>query len=244
MEPRILLLQARNEDDPVRREERQSFSDKTGLPLENIVTHDLLQGPPTRATIERFDAVMVGGSGDYYVSRRSLPHFDAQLERLASVVEGGKPMFASCFGFQLLVEALGGGIVYDAENVEVGTYEVRLTEAGRRDPLLGRMSTVFAAQLGRKDRAERLPPGVDHLAYSERIPYQSFRIPDRPVWATQFHPELDLESNRLRFDRYLKGYALHMSDAEQQEARGRFRESPETDRLLPAFLELVFGWVR
>jgi len=241
MTPRILLLQARNNGDPVRQEERQSFSDKTGLPLENIIPYDLLAGPPAIATLMRFDAIMVGGSGDYYVSKRSLPLFDLQLERLAEIVQRGQPMFASCFGFQLLVEALGGRIVYDSENVEVGTYDVRLTEDGGRDSLLGILPPVFAAQLGRKDRAERLPEGVTHLAFSDRSPYQSFRVPGQPIWATQFHPELDLQSNRLRFDRYLSGYAAHMSEDEQRAARARFRESPQTDRLLRAFVELVFG---
>lgn len=237
---RILLLQARNPDDPVRHEERQSFADKTGLALEQIVPHDLLAGPPAISRLSEVDAVMVGGSGDYYVSKRSLPEFDAQLETLAEIVDRGKPMFASCFGFQILVQALGGAIVHDPINVEVGTYDLSLTDAGREDPLLGQLPPVFAAQLGRKDRAERLPEGVVHLVSSELSRYQGFRIPGGPIWATQFHPELDLQSNRLRFDRYLKGYATHMSEAEREAARRRFRASPETDRLLPAFLELVF----
>ena len=185
---KVLLLQARNPEDPVREEERQSFSTKTGLPLEQIVPHDLLSGPPSIATVRRFDAVMVGGSGDYYVSKRSLPDFDAQLELLATVAATGFPMFASCFGFQILVQALGGSIVHDPVNVEVGTYDLCLTGEGLEDPLLGRLPSVFAAQLGRKDRAERLPDGVLHLASSQRSLYQSFRIPNRPIWATQFHP--------------------------------------------------------
>lgn len=238
---RVLLLQARNPQDPVREEERQSFANKTGLPLERIVPHDLLAGPPSLRQVKRFDAVMVGGSGDYDVSKRSLPDFDAQLELLATVAEIGFPMFASCFGFQILVQALGGVIVHDPINVEVGTYDLHLTPAGREDSLMRCLPPVFAAQLGRKDRAERLPQGVLHLACSERSPYQSFRIPDRPIWATQFHPELDLQTNRLRFERYLKGYATHMSEQEREEARRRFRPSPETDCLLPAFLDLVFG---
>ena len=184
---------------------------------------------------------MVGGSGDYYVSKRSLPKFDAQLELLATVAEIGFPLFASCFGFQILVQALGGVIVHDPVNVEVGTYDLTLTSAGVADPLLGCLPSVFAAQLGRKDRADSLPAGVLHLAGSERSPYQAFRIPGQPIWATQFHPELDVDTNRLRFERYLKGYARHMSEAEREEARRRFRPSPATDCLLPRFLELVFG---
>lgn len=238
---KVLLLQARNPEDPVRDEERRSFAQKTGLPVDRIVPHDLLSGPPSIDKVRQFDAVMVGGSGDYYVSQRSLPDFDAQLDLLATVAATGFPMFASCFGFQILVQALGGEIVHDPVNVEVGTYDLELTPEGKEDPLLGCLPPVFAAQLGRKDRAERLPDGVVHLASSRLNLYQSFRIPDRPIWATQFHPELDLESNRLRFDRYLKGYARHMSEQEREAARGRFRPSPETDCLLPAFLDLVFG---
>lgn len=238
---KVLLLQARNPDDPVREEERHSFSKKTGLPVESVIPHDLLGGPPSWRQVKRHDAVMVGGSGDYYVSKRSLPEFDAQVELLAEVAQTGFPMFASCFGFQILVQALGGVIVHDPVNVEVGTYDLRLTPAGVEDPLLGCLPEVFAAQLGRKDRAESLPEGVLHLASSQRSLYQSFRIPDQPIWATQFHPELDVETNRLRFERYLKGYARHMSEDEREETRRRFRPSPHTDCLLPAFLDLVFG---
>ena len=235
------MLQARNPDDPVRQEERQSFSEKTGLELDRIVPHDLLSGPPSMVRVRQFDAVMVGGSGDYYVSKRSLPEFEAQLEILATIADIGFPMFASCFGFQILVQALGGKIVYDPANVEVGTYPITLTEEGRADPLIGRLPPVFAAQLGRKDRAQELPAGVIHLAGSDRSPYQALRIPEKPIWATQFHPELDVESNSLRFERYLSGYAEHMSEEERVEARRRFQASPATDRLLRDFVRLVFG---
>ena len=225
----------------MRDEERDSFVEKAGVSREQIVPYDLLSGPSSMASIRRHDAVMIGGSGDYYVSKRSLPHFEAQLDRLAEVTANGVPMFASCFGFQLLVEALGGRIVHDPANVEVGTYELDLTPAGCRDPLLGELPARFAAQLGRKDRADRLPDGVIHLAASERSPFQSFRIPDRAIWAIQFHFELDLRTNRMRFERYLKGYAEHMTEAERRETRRRFRESPHTGRILSRFLELVFG---
>ena len=238
---RILLLQARDEDDPMKEEEVLSFAEKSGLAPEQFEQHDLLSGPPRLARVLEHDAMMVGGSGDYYVSKRNLPAFDELLEVLAEVVAAGQPTFASCFGFQLLTVALGGEIVHDPESTEVGTYELRLTGAGARDELLGSLPPRFMAQLGRKDRAARLPDGLSNLASSELNPYQAFRVPHQPVWATQFHPELDARTNRDRFMRYLDGYAMHMTPEQRRVALERYHESPETATLLPSFLRLVFG---
>ncbi|MFQ5348899.1 MAG: gamma-glutamyl-gamma-aminobutyrate hydrolase family protein, partial [Thermoanaerobaculia bacterium] len=219
---RILLLQARDEDDPMKEEEVLSFAEKSGLAPEQFDQHDLLTGPPELSRVLDHDAMMVGGSGDYYVSKGNLPAFDELLGVLAEVVAAGHPTFASCFGFQLLTVALGGEIVYDPEATEVGTYEVRLTAAGEKDTLLGSLPPRFMAQLGRKDRASRLPESVRNLAASERCPHQAFRVSSQPVWATQFHPELDKRTNRDRFMRYLDGYAMHMTPEEKRTALDRF----------------------
>lgn len=238
---RVLLLQARDPGDPVAGSERKAFAVASGLDVGRIWTHDLLQGPPSLAEILRHDVLMVGGSGDYYVSKRNLPQMDATLDRIREVVDDGHPTFASCFGFQLLVEALGGRVIHDPDGVEVGTYEVHLTEGGKQDVLFGELPQRFKAQMGRKDRAEVLPEGVVHLASSERCRYHALRIPGKPIWSTQFHPELDRRRNRARFDRYLDGYAPLMTDEERRRARDGFLESPETDRLLSRFLRIVFG---
>lgn len=241
MRVRILLLQARNPDDPVREEERCSFAAKSGLSEQQVVPYDLLHGPPALRRVTSYDALMIGGSGDYYVSKGDLPAVSAVYELLQEVVQVGHPTFASCFGFQLLVEALGGRIIHDPDNMEVGTFELSLTEPGTRDPLFGPMPARFLAQCGRKDRAERLPESVLHLASSERCPFHAFRVPRQPIWSTQFHPELDRESNRRRFLRYLEGYASHMGADEQAQALENFKESRETETLIPRFLQLVFG---
>ncbi len=80
-----------------------------------------------------------------------------------------------------------------------------------------------------------------NLAHSERNPHQAFRVPGQPIWATQFHPELDARTNRGRFLRYLNGYAMHMTREERRAALERYHDSPEAESLLPAFLDLVFG---
>jgi GMP synthase (glutamine-hydrolysing) len=183
---------------------------------------------------------MVGGSGDYYVSRGNLPYFGAFLDLLREVAEAGHPTFASCFGYQSLVEALGGEIIFDAANTEVGTYPLTLTGEGRADDLFGSLPDRFNAQLGRKDRAVAHPEGVPNLATSQASPHQALRIPKKPIWASQFHPELDRTANEDRYRHYLDGYAPHMSSEEQAAALEQFHESPEASGLLRRFVELVF----
>ena len=241
-DPTILLLQARLPEDPMKAQELTCFAGTCALPATSFVSHDLLEGPPTLAEARRHDALMIGGSGDFLVSAGEPPGLERTLGFLNEVVETSFPTFASCFGFQLLVAARSGEVVYDPETTEVGTYPLRLTAAGRDDELLGRLPSRFDAQMGRKDRARRLPPGIVNLARSERCPYQAFRVPGAPIWATQFHPELGARENRARFENYLENYRGHLSPEERRRALDRFHDSPETAELLPRFLELVLDW--
>jgi GMP synthase (glutamine-hydrolysing) len=241
MSIKVLLLQARNADDPMAAHEHACFVERTGLEAGQIVAHDLCQGPPRSERARMFDAVMVGGAGDYYVSKGNLPEFEAFLELLRDLIARGRPTFASCFGYQSLVRALGGEVIFDPDNTEVGTFELTLSAAGREDPLFGHLPQTFLAQMGHKDRAAVNPDGIPNLAGSERCPLQAFRIPGLPIWASQFHPELDRKTNQDRFRHYLEGYATYMSAAERQAALDGFRESPEASELLKRFLELVFG---
>ena len=238
--PRLLLLQARDAGDPAREHEHDAFADKLGLDPEVLVPHDLLSGAPEPAVLDRHDAVLVGGSGEYYVSKGNLPHAEAFADFLREVVERGVPMFASCFGFQCLTDALGGEIVHDPEHAEVGAFDLELTPEGLDDPLFGELPTAFRAQLGRKDRASRLPAEAVPLARSEAAPFQALRVQDRPVWATQFHPELDQRDNLRRYELYLEAYTDGLDEAARRRALERFGpSSPEVPRLLPRFLDLV-----
>jgi len=239
VQPKILLLQARHADDPMAAHEHSCFVERAGLPAENVVSHDLCEGPPPLGLVRSYDGLMVGGSGDYYVSKGNLPDYDAYLDLLREVVVVGHPTFASCFGYQSLVVALGGQILFDPDNTEVGTYGLTLTVEGQADELFGGLPDSFDAQLGHKDRAIRYPEAIPNLAASEASPFQALRVPGQPIWASQFHPELDRETNADRFRHYLEGYAHHMSTAERHAALDRFRASPEASGLLERFLEVA-----
>ena len=225
----------------MRHHELACFAERSGQPEGAFEVHDLLEGPPSLHAARSYDAVMVGGSGDYYVSQNNLPHQEHFHGFLAELAQAGPPTFASCFGYQSMVLALGGEIIYDPERTEVGTYDLVLTDEGATDELFSSLPGTFLAQMGHKDRATRHPAGIPNLAASDRCPYQALRIPGRPVWAAQFHPELAMHSNRERFQAYLDGYAGYMSDEERVHALSRFKASPEASGLLERFIQLVFG---
>jgi GMP synthase (glutamine-hydrolysing) len=236
----LLLLQARRPTDQVLTEERESFAAALGLPVGEVAPWNVVEkGAPSLAQARRHDALLVGGSGDFLVSSRDMPYIGELFAFLGDVVAGALPMFASCFGFQCLVEALGGRIVYDPEAAEVGTFDVELTEAGRGDRLFGRLPRVFPAQLGRKDRAELLPNGVVNLAASERSPSQALRVDGKPVWASQFHPELTEATNRHRFYSYMKNYQSVMAPGALRDIAAGFRPSPEASSLLREFVRAL-----
>ncbi len=238
-EARFLLLQARREDDPERDGERRLFARRMGAPEASVVGHNLLEGLPELRAIRDFQGLLIGGSGEYYVTKENLPRQEEVLDLLREAVEGPTPVFASCFGFHLLTAALGGTLLHDPDNMEIGTYELELTGAGAADELFGVLPSRFWAQVGRKDRASELPPGTSNFARSALCPNQGFRFGERQVWASQFHPELDGETNRGRYLAYLEGYAEMMSEQERRDVLERFRDSPETPRLLRRFYEIV-----
>lgn len=63
----------------------------------------------------------------------------------------------------------------------------------------------------------------------------------RPVWATQFHPELTGNDNRTRFERYFAMYSKAFGAAEARRTLDAFHPSPEANALLGAFRSYVDG---
>lgn len=236
--PRFRLLQARLLDSPVREEERLSFAMQLGVPLDHVEPFDLLhERPSVDAFCDGVDAVLVGGSGKFSIYDQAA-WIAPFVDTLGEVADRQVPMFASCFGFQALVVALGHPVEKDEPNAEVGTFELRTTAAAQQDPLFGPLPERFHAQLGHKDRATSFPEGAVLLASSDRCPYQALRI-GSTVYATQFHPELTASANRARFARYLDDYRGVFGTERADQMLDEFVESPHADGLLARFKDLL-----
>lgn len=131
---------------------------------------------------------------------------------LDEVVARDFPFLGACYGIGTLGRHQGG-VVDRAHPEPVGPVTVVLTEQGLADPLMAGLPPVFDAYGGHKEGLSVLPAGAVALATSEACPVQAFRV-GRRVYATQFHPELDLAGILTRIAVYAHHGYFHPSEQE------------------------------
>jgi len=232
--PRFLLLQVRNPGDPMSGHEIECFERCFDLASGQVEIFDLLSGAPSASQIDAVDVVLLGGSGDYSVARGG-PWLGAALDAMVGLYESSKPTFASCWGFQAMARALGGEVVTDRSRAEVGVTWMELTDAGVKDPVFGPLGRHFQGLSGHEDHVVSLPDGAALLASSARSANQAFHFPGKPIYCTQFHPELDKAGLVSRIAMY-PSYLPLAGASTLDELDEKTPELPQTEDLLRRFL--------
>lgn len=232
---KLLLLQARLADDPMLAHEHLCVATQTELPQDQLVTHNLIHGPPSDHLVAETCGVVLGGSGAFYASTEDMPHFDAYMGWLRDVVSSKLPLLGICYGHHCLARALGSEIFHGPENAEVGSYWLDTCEDASEDPLFKTMPQRFAAQLGHKDHLRSLPENTLWLSKTKASPFQAFKVIDAPAWGVQFHPELTDTDNRQRFLFYVDYAKAVESSEDTGERLPDFIPSPESNLLLSRF---------
>jgi GMP synthase (glutamine-hydrolysing) len=235
---KILLLQIRN-DTLTRQEEFDQFVRYSRLQSHQFSSLDVYKIPEFEVTqIQGFDALFVGGSSDASVTQPDVYPFVPAIERLlVHCLAERIPVFASCFGFQAVAEALGGKVIVDKDNMEMGTYPLWLTPAATQDLLFCDLPDGFWAVSGHKERAISLPQNAILLASSDRCPYHAFKIADRPFYAFQFHPEMDAQELAVRIRRYQDRYFDHPEVLDQ--LLSELQETPIANQLIEKFVDRI-----
>ena len=234
---RFLLLQVRNEADPMRQHEIRCFERCFDLVAGQLEVSDLLSGAPGPGEIDAVDVVLLGGSGDYSVARGG-PWLPAALDAMVGLYESSKPTFASCWGFQAMARAMGGEVVTDHTRAEVGVTWMELTPAGANDPVFGPLGSRFQVLSGHEDIVTSLPDAARLLASSATVKNQAFCFGDRPMYCTQFHPELDRAGLLERIGMYA-AYLPLAGVSTLAELAETTPETPHTVGILQRFLRLA-----
>ena len=105
------------------------------------------------------------------------------------VLELNKPYLGLCLGHQLLADALGGTCGPQRPS-EIGVLEVRLTEAGQKDPLFAGTPTIQKCLQWHSVRVAQPPDDAIILASSEACSVQAMRV-GKHAWSMQYHVEVE-----------------------------------------------------
>jgi GMP synthase (glutamine-hydrolysing) len=155
---------------------------------------------------------------------------------LDQVVERDFPFLGACYGIGTLGRHQGA-VVDHTFHEPISGIQIKLTEAGEEDQLFSRAGSQFGAYVGHKEAISKLPAHAVNLAYSESCPVQAFRVGTR-VYATQFHPELDLDGLATRVQVYKYAGYFEPDEADAVMAAARASGVTEVPNILKGFVEL------
>lgn len=236
----FVLLATRAEDVPAD-EEYALFLRYTGLEERELVRVRLEAERMPRLDLDALSGIFVGG-GPFNASdpdekksavqRRVEAEFQTLLD---DVVARDFPFLGACYGIGTL--GVHQGAVIDRTYSEpISVVPVTLTEDGASDPLLHGLPQEFTAFVGHKEAISALPASATLLASSPDCPVQMFRVGTN-VYATQFHPELDVDGITTRIHAYA-GYGYFASDElELTLAAVRRAAVSHPSRMLRTFVE-------
>jgi GMP synthase (glutamine-hydrolysing) len=236
----FLLLASRAEDKAAE-EEYEAYLRYGGLEPAQLRRIRMEAGPLPDLDLSDYSGVIVGGSP--FTSSDPADHKSAAQHRverelsllLDRIVPADFPFLGACYGVGTL--GLHQGAVIDRTYGEgLGGVTITLTPEGMRDPLLKGMPERFTAFTGHKEACTVLPAHAVLLASSAACPVQMFRIRSN-LYATQFHPELDVAGLTTRIEIYRHAGYFPPEDAEELKARAREHSVTEPMTILRNFAE-------
>jgi GMP synthase (glutamine-hydrolysing) len=144
--------------------------------------------PHQQPSLDRYEALIVLGGPMNAHQIDTYPNLATEVDVIRQAVDAGMSVLGICLGAQLLAKALGGQVSRNDER-EIGWYDVDLTEAGRRDPVISTFASTQTVFQWHEDGIS-LPAGVENLATSPASAVQAFRYGEQ-AYGFQFHLEVD-----------------------------------------------------
>lgn len=232
---KYLLLQIRHNPE-VCAEEYQCFLQHCGLVQAQLDVFNIYQHTEFTAEIlQGYSALLVGGASEANVLEPEKYAFvKPAVALLKHCAATSFPVFASCYGFQLAVLALGGAITDNPRCAETGTIPLTLSNAAGSDPIFSGLPDQFKVVSVHQQSAEQLPPDCTLLASTTKC-LHSFRLTGKPFWAFQFHPEVNRKTLIERLSRYQEYYIKDAAGL--NEVLSGVVETPESNSLPRRFIQ-------
>ncbi|NUR06279.1 MAG: glutamine amidotransferase [Nocardioidaceae bacterium] len=236
----FLLLGTRAED-AAADNEYDAFLGFTGLE-EGMLRRVRLEARPLGTVdLDAWSGIFLGGgpfnASDPDTTKSAVQHrVEAELRVLLdAVVAADYPFLGACYGIGVIGTHQGG--VVDRSYAEpISRVQISLTPEGRADDLLCDLPASFEAFVGHKEAIRELPAGAVHLASSPACPVQAFRV-GRNVYATQFHPELDIHGLCTRIEVYKHAGYFEPSQAESLKQMARAGAVHDPPKILQRFVQ-------
>jgi GMP synthase (glutamine-hydrolysing) len=121
------------------------------------------------------------------------PWVEPELDLLRRAHAQALPVVGICLGCQLLARAMGGEVARLDGGIMLGWPEVRLTPAGREDPIFAGLPWRMRQLHWNSFHVKKAPPGARVLASVDRMPVAAWALGLR-TYAIQFHPETTAET--------------------------------------------------
>ncbi|RZI94485.1 MAG: glutamine amidotransferase [Microbacterium sp.] len=236
----FLLLATRAEDVPAD-EEYALFLRYTGLTADELVRVRMEAAPLGAVSLDDWSGIFVGGgpfnASDPPEKKSEVQHrVEAEFASLLDdVVARDFPFLGACYGVGT-VGAHQGAVIDGRYREPISVADLSLTPEGAADPLLAGLPERFTGFVGHKEAISVLPRTARLLVRGERCPVQMFRVRQN-VYATQFHPELDLDGITTRIHAYADHGYFAADELDLTLAAVRRAPVAHTGRILRAFVE-------
>lgn len=169
------------------------------------VAYPVENGPealPGNKALTDYDGIVFTGSA--LSCYEEAPEVSNQRDLAKRVFDSRVPVFGSCWGMQIMAQALGGHVRANPKGRELGVgKDITLNETGRAHPMFAGRPDVFDVFEVHKDEVDVMPEGAVQLAGNGMSDIQAMII-ERDgcsFWGVQYHPEFDFKTMSIVLQR-------------------------------------------
>jgi GMP synthase-like glutamine amidotransferase len=184
MTPKVLVVTNSSQSGPRR---LGDWLAEAGLEVDERIGEEGLPGE-----LDGYDGLVLLGGGLMPDADDEAPWLPTERALTASALEREVPTLGICLGGQVIAKVAGGEVRAEYGTPESGAVLIETTPEGREDAVLGVLGDGAHMIENHVDQITQLPPSAVHLAASDDVANQAFRVGPR-MWGLQFHPEVGAE---------------------------------------------------